>query len=282
MSRDSAGNASVNRNQAVTGQTVLAEQVNVPFADIEAMLNLVFWRDGLAPMTGNLPMNGFKISGLPDPSANSDVVTLAYLNGVIAASGVPTGAVMPFRGLAAPTGWVKENGGTIGSASSGATTRANADTAALFAYLWNNIDNATLPIQTSAGTATTRGASAAADFAANKRMPLFDSRSRFLRGADDGLGFDASLTIGLNQSDAIKSHNHTGTTNEDGEHDHDSTISSGSGGSRLTGGSNNPIGTDTLSIAPSGRHAHGFTTDSTGNALETRPRSSVVLYCIKL
>src|SRR5262249_807602 len=36
------------------------------------------------------------------------------------------------------TGWVKANGLTIGSATSGATGRANADTQALYVYLWTN------------------------------------------------------------------------------------------------------------------------------------------------
>lgn len=282
MSRDSNGNAVVNRQRAVSGQTVLAEQVNVPFDDIQAMLNLVIWRDGLAPMTGNLNMNGFSITGLQDPSSSGDPVTLSYLNNMITQSGVPTGAVQGFRMKTAPSGWVKENGGTIGNASSGATTRANADTLNLFTNQWNNFDNTERPIQTSAGAATTRGASAAADFAANKRFPLADSRSRFMRGADDGLGFDASLIVGASQDDAIKSHTHTGTTASSGSHTHGSTISSGTGGSNITGGASNPIGTDTNSIGSSGAHTHTFTTNATGVALETRPRSSVLLYCIKL
>lgn len=282
MPRDSAGNVSLSRNRAVTGQKVLAEQVNVPFDDVQSMFNLVAWRDGLSPMTGNLNMNGFSITGLQDPSNSGDPVTLSYLNNTITQSGVPTGAVQGFRMKTAPSGWVKENGGTIGNAASGATTRANADTLNLFTNQWNNFDNTERPIQTSAGAATTRGASAAADFAANKRFPLADSRSRFMRGADDGLGFDTSLIVGSSQDDAIKSHTHTGTTNNDGSHSHPATISSGSGGSRITGGSINPIGTDTLSISVTGAHQHGFTTDASGIALETRPRSSVLLYCIKL
>lgn len=74
MSRDSNGNAVVNRQRAVSGQTVLAEQVNVPFDDIQSMFNLVSWRDGLAPMTGNLNMNGFKITNLPEALSDSEPV----------------------------------------------------------------------------------------------------------------------------------------------------------------------------------------------------------------
>lgn len=80
-------------------------------------------------------------------------------------------------------GWLIANGNTIGSAASGATARANADTADLFTELWGGWDNLSLPIQDSAGSATARGASAAADFAANKRLPLPDLRRRVAVGA---------------------------------------------------------------------------------------------------
>jgi hypothetical protein len=73
---------------------------------------------------------------------------------------------------ALPSGCVVPNGGTIGSASSGATNRANADTADLFAFYWGLTNNTDYPIQDSTGAASTRGASAADDFAANKRFPL--------------------------------------------------------------------------------------------------------------
>ena len=77
------------------------------------------------------------------------------------------------------TGWVRDNGRTIGSASSGATERANADTSALFAYLWTNFSNTICPVSTG------RGASAAADFAANKTITLPDKRGYVPGGLDD-------------------------------------------------------------------------------------------------
>lgn len=79
----------------------------------------------------------------------------------------------------ARTGWVRDNGRTIGSASSGATERANADTSALFAYLWNNFSNTICPVSTG------RGANAAADFAANKTITLPDKRGYVPGGLDD-------------------------------------------------------------------------------------------------
>jgi hypothetical protein len=65
-------------------------------------------------------------------------------------------------------GAVRCNGRTIGSATSGATERANTDCAALYAFLWNNLSNTLAPV--SGG----RGANAAADFTANKAIGLPD------------------------------------------------------------------------------------------------------------
>lgn len=81
--------------------------------------------------------------------------------------------------------WLRCDGRTIGSASSGGTARANADMEALYTELWSVFDNTVLPIQDSSGSPTTRGASAAADFAANKRMPLPDMRGRVVIGMDN-------------------------------------------------------------------------------------------------
>jgi len=77
------------------------------------------------------------------------------------------------------TGWVKINGQTIGSAGSGATGRANADTQNLFVYLWANCTNAHCPV--SGG----RGGTALADFNANKQLTLPDWRGRIPVGLDD-------------------------------------------------------------------------------------------------
>ena len=89
------------------------------------------------------------------------------------------------------TGWVRDNGRTIGSSSSGATERANADTAALFAYLWNNFSNTICPVSTG------RGANAAADFAANKTITLPDKRGYVPGGLDDMGNSAASRYTGV-------------------------------------------------------------------------------------
>ena len=279
---DSNGNATVNRQVAVPGQTILAPQVNVPFDDIQSMLSQVLLRSGVAPLAGNLSASGFRITNAANGSADGDYVTMSQLTAVIAsvtAGVVPTGTVAGFRMTTPPTGWIKENGGTIGSAASGATNRANADTEALFTVLWNNFDQATLPIQNSAGAVTTRGANAAADFAAAKRMPLFDSRSRFLRGADDGLGYDVSIVVGLVQDDLIKNHVHPLI---DPGHAHPQQ-GSGTPGATTTALYNNSL----TAGAPQSTSTVSATTgiiiqNNTGGGSETRPRASAVLHCIKL
>lgn len=82
----------------------------------------------------------------------------------------------------ADTGWVMMDDGTIGNAASGATTRANADTEALFTLLWNNVSDTYAPV--SGG----RGASAAADYAANKTIALTKVLGRALGAAGAGSG----------------------------------------------------------------------------------------------
>jgi len=102
----------------------------------------------------------------------------AFIAAQIAAA-QPTGVVEDYFGLTAPAGYVLADGRTIGSASSGATNRANADTQALFVLLWNSLADVQAPV--SGG----RGASAAADWAANKTITLPDLRGRIIAGRDN-------------------------------------------------------------------------------------------------
>ncbi len=100
--------------------------------------------------------------------------------------GFDTGDVKIAYRSTEPTGWLFMNGKTVGSASSGATARANADAEALFSHLWNEEPtNTLLVIQTSAGVPTTRGTSPSLDFAANKRMPLPDPEGYVFAVADN-------------------------------------------------------------------------------------------------
>jgi hypothetical protein len=79
----------------------------------------------------------------------------------------------------AKTGFVRCNGRTMGNAASGATERANADTEDLFTYLWNGLADG------QAAVSGGRGASAAADYAANKTIALLDLRFATIKGVAD-------------------------------------------------------------------------------------------------
>lgn len=83
-----------------------------------------------------------------------------------------TGDIKMRWAIAAPNGWVRVNGRTIGAAASGASERANADCENLFVFLWNS--DASLAV--SGG----RGGTANGDWAANKTIALPDPRGRAL------------------------------------------------------------------------------------------------------
>ena len=180
------------------------------------------------------------------PANDADVTTLET------ALSAETGALTWFLRSAAPTGYVVASGGTIGDASSGGTARANADTSALFALIWA-LDATNYPITDSAGGASTRGATAAADYALHKRLPLpnVNGSERFVRGWNSG----GSFLLGETQADELKAHTHTYATAR-------SDIGSG--------------GQDVTSITGSGQ-----TTGSTGGT-ETRPINIRLLGCFKL
>jgi microcystin-dependent protein len=136
---------------------------------------------------------------------------------------------------ASKTGFVLLSGGTIGSVASSATLRANADTETLYTLLWNQTTNTELVIQDSSGSNTTRGASAAADFAANKRLPVPDWRGRAAAGRDDMGGTSANRLTGLSgglNGDTLAAtggtESHTLTISEMPAHDHDTGVFTGS------------------------------------------------------
>ena len=90
-----------------------------------------------------------------------------------------TGDVLWLDASGSRSGWVRDNGRTIGSAASGASERANSDCEGLFLFLWGAYSNAICPVLGG------RGASAAADWAADKQITLPDKRGYLPGGLDD-------------------------------------------------------------------------------------------------
>lgn len=144
--------------------------------------------------------------------ADNDFQSYDDINSII--SSPRTGDIRTSLNTFSPFGWVSMNDGTIGSASSGASTRANVDTFQLYSTLWNNVSNTYAPVSTG------RGASAYADFVANKTIALTKTLGRVL--ASVGLpssGSNVGTTWALGQTTGnelhtlsiaeMPAHNHT-------------------------------------------------------------------------
>lgn len=133
-----------------------------------------------------------------------------------------TGDVKLTLKTVADAGWVLMNDGTIGNATSGGTTRANADTVDLFTLLWNNTANADCAVSSG------RGANAAADYAASKTIALPKALGRALAGAGAGSGLTSRALAKIVGEEAhvqvigeLAAHNHGGVTGTDSvDHSH--------------------------------------------------------------
>jgi hypothetical protein len=131
---------------------------------------------------GNIKIRLTDVNGVVKLVTDGLVVTGASSGGgggspVDATTILATGDIKVRYGTGVVSGFVRCNARTIGSATSGASERANADTQALFEYLWNTDPNLTV--------STGRGASSIADWSANKTIALPDWRGRALAALDD-------------------------------------------------------------------------------------------------
>lgn len=143
-------------------------------------------------MTAALPMGSQKITGMADPTLSTDGATKNYVDTITAAF-FSTGDVKLTLKTSADSGWVLFDDGTIGSATSGATSYANALAQPLFNLFFTNMTDANAPILTSGGGATTRAAqvSAANAWAANCRISLPKTLGRALAVGGSGSGLSA-------------------------------------------------------------------------------------------
>jgi microcystin-dependent protein len=148
-----------------------------------------------------------------------------------------TGDLKVKYGTGAITGFVRANGRTIGSATSGASERQQRRQT-LFEYLWTADANLSV--------STGRGASANADWTANKTIALPDWRGRALAGLDD-MGNSAASRL----------------------------TSTYFGTSAIVLGAAGGAESHTLTLAESAAHDHGALTGSTTATITTKARTSI-------
>lgn len=188
---------------------------------------------------------------------------------------IPAGATKLWGSNTAPDGWVFCNGvGTIGNASSGADLAA-AYTEQLFTHWYGAFDNTRCPV--SGG----RGASAAADYAANKRITSPDFRS-FPYGnpemggvtastdlTDAVAGVDVStLGIRFGAEDLLLTVANIPemTTDDPGDHTHAFSASVSNGNVQSGGGEN--VGNTVSGSTTSGGGAHTHLVGTPSGSLE--------------
>lgn len=180
------------------------------------------------------------------------------------------------------TGWIFLQGQTLGSSSSAASLKGTTYQA-LYEFIWNNITNTYAPVSSG------RGASAAADFAANKTITLPDARDRALFGvgstwADGQVQGAESLTIAKANlpTDTLSV---TGSTSIDGDHTHDIPADSDNGTACLRYFGQTP-GDNTAVTDSAGAHSHTVTGTTepmgSGTALAFLPKGLGVNWMIKL
>jgi hypothetical protein len=149
--------------------------------DITGRIPLFFVNDGifhirLTDQNGVMSNGGFDLPQVPSIGASTSGGGGSAVDPTTIAS---TGDLKWRLESATISGWVRLNARTIGSASSGASERANADTQALFIYIWSTYADAICPVLGG------RGANGLADFNANKQITLLDGRDASIFGLDD-------------------------------------------------------------------------------------------------
>ena len=195
---------------------------------------------------------------------------------------IQTGNMIFRYGVGVLGGYVRLNNLTIGSVTSGATERANADCQNLFQYLWG--------IDSTLAVSGGRGANALADWTANKQLTVPDWRGYSLSALDDmgnvasgrltsvfasgttlgGVGGLSAPTLAVGNLPP-HTHNGGGTTQADSpDHAHPYTAGGGAVGvgsqaiaitAGLPGGAANTGGATARHF-----HNYNFTTDG-GNGL---------------
>lgn len=88
MARNGSGTYSLpSGNPVVTGDAIEATWANATLSDIATALTQSLSKDGQTSMTGNLPMGGYKITGLGTPTVSTDAATKAYTDAAVSGVG---------------------------------------------------------------------------------------------------------------------------------------------------------------------------------------------------
>jgi microcystin-dependent protein len=163
---------------------------------------LVAWDSAFSTAIGGYPngaivlsattFGAYYVSTADNNTTNPDAGGAGWQPGSLFGSATTGDVKMSYK-TTADFGWIGMNDGSIGDATSGATTRANADTQPLFSLMYINMVDANAPIQTSGGGATTRAAqgSAATAYANHCRLVLPAMLGRALASAGAGAGLTA-------------------------------------------------------------------------------------------
>lgn len=148
-------------------------------------------QDAMYGLDGRITSNqsqitGFTSAGITDATTlGKTLLTVASTDAANAALNAwSTGDVKLTIKTVADTGWLMMNDQTIGSVSSGASF-ASATAYSLYTLAWNNFADADAPVSSG------RGASAAADWAANKTLTLCKTLGRALGISGSGSGLTA-------------------------------------------------------------------------------------------
>lgn len=192
------------------------------------------------------------------------------------------------HGTGVLSGFVRANGRNIGSSTSGASERANADVQALYEYLWAT--DTTLPVGGG------RGASASADWSANKPLTLPDFRGRAPIGLDtmgnsaagvvseaETLGWTGGAKTHTLATSEIPAHNHPGSSaSTDGAHSHTYGGVTGSNPAIGSGGTFSFNGAAATSVDGAHTHTINITSQGGGAAHNNMQPSLAITIYIKI
>lgn len=165
------------------------------------------------------------------------------------AGAIPVGAVVPYAGSSAPTGWLLCYGQTV-------SRTTYADLFAVLGTTYGAGDGSTFGIPDLRGRAVfgkdNMGGSAASRVT-NGTSGITGTTLGAVGGDERLHAHTHSVTDG--------GHTHTGTTSTDGAHTHDATFRNTSAANQ-SGGLGNNIGEETEATTSAGSHSHTFTTAS--------------------